>query len=81
MNPQAPEPPADPPCDAIMYRTIRRADWFDPDNESKVKAEAFMRRRPRIRKDGSADPGDDDGLSLFDSYHVTFDECIEAELS
>jgi hypothetical protein len=46
-----------------------------------VKAEAFMRRRPRIKKDGSADPGDDDGLSLFDSYHVTFDECIEAELS
>jgi len=40
-----------------------------------------MRRGPRTRKDGSLDPGDDDGLSLFDSYHVTVDQCIEAERS
>lgn len=64
-----------------MFRTIRRKTWFDPDNESRVKAEAFMRRRPKNRPDGSADPGDNDGLSVFDSFHVELWACVHNELS
>jgi hypothetical protein len=64
-----------------MYRTIRRKDWFDPDDDSRVKAEAFMRRRPRVRLDGTNDPGDDDGLSVYDSFRIDRRTCIENELS
>jgi hypothetical protein len=60
-----------------MYRQIRKKDWYDPDDESKVMAEAFMRRRPFVRKDGTENPGDDDGLSLYDSFRVQRQECIE----
>jgi len=40
-----------------------------------------MRRRPRTKKDGSHDPGDDDGLSVFDSHRIERQACIENELS
>lgn len=36
-----------------------------------------MRRAPQSRADGTIDPGDDDGLSVFDSIHVGVDQCIE----
>ena len=61
-----------------MYRAIRRSGWFDPDNPSRVKAEAFMRRRPKTRPDGTLDPGDDDGLSVFDSFHVDPAACLQS---
>lgn len=64
-----------------MYRTIRRKDWFDPDDDSRTKAEAFMRRRPRVKADGANDPGDDDGLSVYDSFRIERRACIESELS
>ncbi len=64
-----------------MYRTIRRKDWFDPDDDTRVKAEAFMRRRPRVRADQTNDPGDDDGLSVYDSFRIERRACIENELS
>ena len=60
---------------------MRRKAWFDPDDESRVKAEAFMRRRPKIKSDGSTDPGDDDGLSVFDSIHMDYWACIRNESS
>ena len=66
-----PQQPVDPPCATILYRTVRRKDWFDPDDESRIKDAAFMRRRGV----------DTDGLSLFDSFHVSESDCIEAELS
>jgi len=77
----AQQPLLDPPCNTIAYRTIRRKDWFDPDNDSHVKVEAFMRRGPREKPDGAHDPGDVDGLSLFDSFHMDMKACIESELS
>ena len=40
-----------------------------------------MRRRPRTKADGSVDRGDEDGLSLFDSFHLDATTCIENELS
>ena len=40
-----------------------------------------MRRRPRIKADGTHDPGDDDGLSVYDSFHIEWRACIESELS
>jgi hypothetical protein len=40
-----------------------------------------MCRRPRVKADESADPGDDDGLSVWDSFHIGRGECIENELS
>ena len=64
-----------------MYRTIRRKDWFDPDDDSHVKSEAFMRRRPGVKRDGTNDPGDDDGLSVYDSFRISSRACIESELS
>jgi hypothetical protein len=76
-NPTEERPP-DPPCNTILYRTIRRSGWFDPDDVSRVKAEAFMRRRPKLRSDGTPDPGDDDGLSVFDSYHVNPVACLQS---
>ena len=74
MNPQA---PPEPPCGTIVYRQIRRKDWYDPDDDSKVMAEAFMRRRPRIRQDGSEDLGDNDGLSVYDSFRILRQACME----
>jgi len=59
--------PNDPPCGTIAYRLILKPAWLDPDDESRVKAAAFMRRNPR----------DADGLSLFDSYRVDMQACIE----
>jgi hypothetical protein len=77
-----PEPPVDPPCNTILYRTIRRKDWFDPDDETRVVDVAFARRRPKTDAHGAViDPGDDDGLSLFDSFHIEAQACIEQELS
>lgn len=64
-----------------MYRTIRRSGWLDPDDAKKVKAEAFMRRRPRQREDGTHDPGDMDGISVFDSFHIDAQSCLQSELS
>lgn len=40
-----------------------------------------MRRRPRLRADGSHDPGDDDGLSVYDSFHIGQQACLEDSLS
>lgn len=40
-----------------------------------------MRRRSKIKPDGSTDPGDDDGLSVFDSYHIELWPCIKKESS
>jgi hypothetical protein len=72
-----PQPPIDPPCETIVYRQIRRKDWYDPDDDSKVMAEAFMRRRPTNRKDGTMDLGDDDGLSVYDSFCIQRKACME----
>jgi hypothetical protein len=76
-----PELPLNPPCNTIMYRTIRRKDWFDPDDDSRIKAEAFMRRRPKVKPNGEHDPGDDDGLSVYDSFHMDAQSCIQSELT
>src|ERR1700674_4646126 len=77
MNPLRPDLPLDdPPCNTIMYRAIRRKEWFDPDAD-RVMAEAFMRRRPYARQDGTPDPGDDDGLSAFDASRIDLQACIE----
>lgn len=77
-----PHQPVDPPCNAIIYRTIRRKDWFDPDDETRVVDVAFARRLPKIDADGGViDPGDNDGLSLFDSFHIEARACIEQELT
>lgn len=78
MNPQQ---PADPPCATIVFRQIRRKEWFDPDDDTKVLADAFMRRRPRQRADGSVDEGDVDGLSVYDSFRIQKQACIEDCLS
>ena len=67
----------DPPCNTIAYRTIRRVEWLDPDDLCRIKAEAFMRRRPRSRLDGAHDPGDNDGLSLHDSLQINLEACVE----
>jgi hypothetical protein len=76
-----PQQPVDPPCNAIVYRTIRRKDWFDPDDETRVVDVAFARRLPKVVDGVEIDPGDDDGLSLFDSFHIEAKACIEQELS
>ena len=83
MSPDLPnQPPADPPCGTIVYRTIRRKEWFDPDDQSRVKAEAFARRRPKIGDDETVlDPMDQDGLSVYDSFRIGPQECIEDTLS
>jgi hypothetical protein len=36
-----------------------------------------MRRRPRIRQDGTHDPGDNDGLSVYDSFLIQPHACME----
>jgi hypothetical protein len=72
-----PQPLTDAPCGTIVYRQIRRKDWFDPDDDSKVMAEAFMRRRPTVRKDGIEDLGDNDGLSVYDSFRIQKQACME----
>lgn len=82
----SPEPlnqlPADPPCGTIIYRTIRRKEWFDPDDLSRVKAEAFARRRPKVGDNATIlDPMDQDGLSVYDSFRIGPAECIEDTLS
>jgi len=40
-----------------------------------------MRRRPKTRQDGTQDPGDDDGLSVYDSFRISKQECLEDSLS
>lgn len=40
-------------------------------------AEAFARRRPKVRPDGTQDPGDDDGLSVYDTFRIQRQACIE----
>jgi len=71
-------PRIDPPCGTIVYRLILKQGWFDPDDPTKVKAEAFMRRRPRLSENGEIeDPMDSDGLSVFDSYRIHRQACIE----
>lgn len=70
------QPPVDPPCNTVVYRTIRRKEWFDPDNDLPVKAEAFMRRRPKVKPDGTPDSMDEDGLSVYDSLFMNVDACI-----
>lgn len=40
-----------------------------------------MRRRATIKADGRHDPGDDDGLSVFDSFRIDADACIQNELT
>ena len=40
-----------------------------------------MRRRPKIRQDGTNDSGDNDGLSVYDSFRVTQQDCLEDSLS
>ena len=63
-------PPNDPPCGTIVYRLILRRSWIDPDDQTKIKAEAFMRRTT-----------DEDGLSVFDSYRIEQQACIETSNS
>lgn len=71
-------PPNDPPCSTIAYRLALKAGWIDPDDPTKAQAEAFARRRPKTRPDGGVDPGDDDGLSVFDSFFwPDLKACIE----
>ena len=36
-----------------------------------------MRRRPKARSDGTLDPGDDDGLSVYDSFLIQPHACME----
>jgi hypothetical protein len=60
----------------IIYRAIRRKTWFDPDDPSKVKSEAFMRRRPKETPMG-VDVMDADGLSVFDASQIGLQECVE----
>ena len=76
MLPQQPVD-LDPPCTTILFRTIRVKQWFDPDDNTRVKSEAFMRRRPRTAQDGVIDPMDEDGLSVFDSLHMSTQACVE----
>jgi hypothetical protein len=76
VNPN-PQQPIDLPCSTIVYRQIRKNSWYDPDDDSKAMAEAFMRRRPRTRQDGTEDAGDDDGLSVYDSFRIHRQECME----
>jgi hypothetical protein len=71
----------DPPCGTIVYRLILKKAWVDPDNDSKIKAEAFMRRRPKLLESGKIDPMDSDGLSVFDSYRIDGQACIETSRS
>jgi hypothetical protein len=76
MNPAPPNPqPDDPPCNTIVFRVLRVKQWIDPDDDRRVKSEAFMRRKPRTLDNGHLDPGDDDGLSVFDSFHMNIQAC------
>ena len=78
MNPQ---PPTDLPCSTIAYRVIRRKTWLDPDNDLRVKAEAFMRRPPKTLPAGVIDPMDEDGLSVYDSFRMNVEDCVNDTLS
>jgi hypothetical protein len=40
-------------------------------------AEAFSRRSPKLQDDGSLNPGDDDGLSVFDAARISQQDCIQ----
>jgi hypothetical protein len=72
------DPAIDPPCGTIVYRLILKQAWIDPDDPNKMKAEAFMRRRPKLLNNGEIDdPRDIDGLSVFDSYRMDEQACIE----
>jgi hypothetical protein len=62
-------------CSTILCQAILRKTWFDPDDQAKIKADAFFRRRPEQRE-GGRDPRDEDGLSLFLADQVTPDDCI-----
>ncbi|MGI0085427.1 MAG: hypothetical protein ACREBQ_10130 [Nitrososphaerales archaeon] len=62
-------------CNTILYRAVLRSSWFDPDDQTKVKPEAFFRRPPR-QKDNVRDPQDEDGLSLFRADKISPDDCI-----
>jgi len=75
-------PPDSIDCGVILYRAIWRNDWFDPDYRGAVKPEAFFRRPPTTKSDGTHDPGDSDGLSLRiaasctpDEFADTFNRC------
>ena len=76
INPNS--PPNDPPCSTIVYRAILRNTWFDPDDATKMKGEAFMRRPPKLLGNGETDPKDSNGLSVFDSYRIGQQACIES---
>jgi hypothetical protein len=39
---------------------------------------AFARRRPKVREDGTTDPMDEDGLSVFDASRIGIPECVES---
>ena len=52
-------PPIDPPCEVILYRSIWYPTRIDPDDDSKVMPDAFARRRPRPKEDGTVDPMDE----------------------
>jgi hypothetical protein len=72
---------ADPPCSTVAFRIISRKEWFDPDDAKRVKSEAFMRRAPRLGKDGLLDPMDQDGLSLQDSSRMTMKDCEDCGIN
>ena len=40
--------------------------------------DAFARRRPRPKEDGTVDPMDEDGLSVFDQSRISIQECVES---
>ncbi len=65
------------PCNTILYRVILKRGWFDPDDESSVKPEAFFRRAP-TEKDGEHNPRDENGLSLFREDRVSAKESMAA---
>jgi hypothetical protein len=72
-------PQNDPPCNTIAYRLILKAGWIDPDDPNKANSAAFTRRRPKTNESGEvSDPGDEDGLSVFDSiFWPDKKDCIE----
>jgi hypothetical protein len=77
INPN--KPPNDPPCNTIAYRLALKKGWIDLDDPTRANAEAFARRRPKIKPDGEPDPGDEDGLSVLDSFFwADRQQCIEA---
>jgi hypothetical protein len=71
-------PPIDPPCEVILYRSIWYPTWIDPDDNSRMMAEAFAKRRPKLKDDGTVDPMDADGLSVFDQSRISIQYCVES---